>query len=168
MDPPTYLGGGPFRSPEFDFARALREAVAEGTTLTLEQYYRLTAAVGFGYGSNDCLLWVASWAMLRGHPDPAEPYRGRYRTATSARRFVREHGGLVAVAAAGAARAGLKAIDPREAVSGDVGVGTFDATTGWGRRAPVGLIRAGLGWAAISASGAVVIGDAEPELAWRI
>jgi hypothetical protein len=131
--------------------------------LTLEQFFRATPAYGFAWDGENCLTWPASWAMQCGHPDPAEPFRGRFKSRRAAMRFVRERGGLLAVAAAGAVRAGLPAIDPAEAVSGDIGVGRFD-----GQRPLVGLIRAGTNWAAIHLTGQVVIAPAEALAAWRV
>jgi hypothetical protein len=131
--------------------------------LTLEQFFRMTPAYGFSWEGENCLTWPASWAMQRGYLDPAAGYRGRFSTRAAAMRFVRQAGGLVAVADAGAARAGLAEIDPEAALSGDIGVGRFD-----GARVLVGMIRAGAFWAALDVTGAVIIAEGEAVAAWGV
>lgn len=74
----------------------------------------------FADGSADCLMTVADWVVRNGRPDPAAPFRGRYRTALGRTRIVRREGGLDAVMTAGAARAGLTATT--NPVRGDVGL----------------------------------------------
>ena len=74
----------------------------------------------FADGTADCILTVANWVALNGHPDPAEPFRGRYRSALGRERIVRREGGMLATMEAGAARAGLQPTEnPKR---GDVGL----------------------------------------------
>jgi hypothetical protein len=134
----------------------------------------------FAYGALDCLLWPADWIVLNGHPDPAAPYRGRYRSLRGALSFVKAAGGVLQLAEAGAERAELIPIEPADAVSGDVGVGFFEGgATDAGDGEPIGLIRAGDRWAAPCGSRATarrqelalqgpVIGAAEILAAWKV
>ena len=111
----------------------------------------------FADGEADCILTVADWVVLNGHPDPAAPFRGRYRTALGRERIVRREGGMLAVMEAGAARAGLEATE--NPLRGDVGlVRMADRTV-----AAICLNRL---WAAKGAG--VVVGPAEVLKAWRV
>lgn len=71
-------------------------------------------------GEADCVLTVADWVVANGHPDPAAPFRGRYRTALGRERIVRREGGLLAVMEAGAKRSDL--IETQTPERGDVGL----------------------------------------------
>lgn len=72
------------------------------------------------WGIWDCALCPADWVALSGAPDPAGPWRGRYRTALGAARIAAAQGGLEGLWAASAAAAGLdRARSPRV---GDVGL----------------------------------------------
>ncbi|HWW11378.1 MAG TPA: hypothetical protein VN018_02595, partial [Brevundimonas sp.] len=62
----------------------------------LDDYLETMARRPFGDGEADCILTVADWIVLRGHPDPAESYRGRYSTALGRERLLRRLGGLLA------------------------------------------------------------------------
>ena len=69
----------------------------------------LEAAAGrvLDWGTWDCLLTPSDWVVVSGHDDLAAEWRGRYSTALGAARIVGRHGGLQALSAASAARAGL-------------------------------------------------------------
>ncbi|MFC5370939.1 DUF6950 family protein [Brevundimonas faecalis] len=72
-------------------------------------------------GVHDCALTVAEWvAAATGCPDPAVHLRGRYSTALGRERLLRRLGGLEAVMADCAARAGL--VETANTVRGDVGL----------------------------------------------
>lgn len=123
----------------------------------LDDFLEVIAARPFIDGSTDCVLTVADWVVLNGHPDPAAPWRGRYRTPLGRERLVRRHGGLAALMQAGAARAGLNPVaDP---VRGDVGLVRFDAI-------PMAAIRVGRLWAAQGPG--LVVAPAETLMAWRV
>jgi hypothetical protein len=145
---------------------AARLPASRPVGLTLGEYLRRQARCRFVYGLNDCLLWTASWAWVRGHPDAAAPFRGRYATRDAASRIVRRGGGMLAMARAGARRAHLVEIDPANAVRGDIGLG-FLGETAWPGE-PAGLIRAGSYWAGLPAGGGVLLGEAEMVAAWRV
>lgn len=132
--------------------------------MTLGQFLGHAARTGFAWGRFDCLLWLADWAVLNGHPDPGARWRGRYATALGCRRLVNREGGMTRTAARGARGAGLLAIKPAEARPGDIGVGLME--TFWGRSI-VGLIRTRVGWAALAPRG-VIVGPADVSRAWRI
>lgn len=86
----------------------------------LDAFLETMACRPFDDGKTDCILTVADWIVLNGHPDPAEPYRGRYSTALGRERLQRRLGGLRAVMDAGAFRSGLSCV--RRAKRGDVGL----------------------------------------------
>lgn len=123
----------------------------------LERFLDDMARRPFADGTADCILTVADWVVLNGKPDPAAPYRGRYRTALGRERIVRREGGMLAVMEAGAARAGLEATD--EPVRGDVGLVRV------GER-PVAAICLNRLWAAKGEG--VTVAPAEVIKAWRV
>lgn len=49
----------------------------------------------WSWGECDCLMVLADWVKLRTGRDPAEGWRGRYRTARGAYRVALREGGLV-------------------------------------------------------------------------
>jgi len=109
-------------------------------------------------GAADCVLSVADWIVLKGHPDPAEPYRGRYRTALGRQRLIRRSGGLMALMSDGAARAGLS--ETTNPVRGDVGLIEAYGQT-------VAAICLGERWA-IKGDGLVVAPAECLLMAWRV
>lgn len=134
--------------------------------MTLEAFFAASRSSGFKWGERDCLTWPASWAVARGHADPARLFRGSYTTSAEARRIVRLYGGVLMLARDGCRAADLPEIDPASASSGDLGVGVMDGETDWGR-SPMGLICAGAFWAALSPLG-VILGRAEMLAAWKV
>ena len=123
----------------------------------LEQFLEDMARRPFRDGAADCILTVADWIVLNGHPDPAAPFRGRYRTALGRERIVRREGGMLSVMEAGAARAGLEATEGP--LRGDVGLVRMGDHT----LAAICLNRL---WAAKGPG--VVVGPAEVLKAWRV
>lgn len=109
-------------------------------------------------GAADCVLSVADWIVLRGHRDPAEPYRGRYRTALGRQRLIRKSGGLPALMSEGAARADL--IKTTNPVRGDVGLIVAHGQT-------VAAICLGERWA-IKGDGLVVAPAERVLMAWEV
>ncbi len=111
----------------------LRDFLAEG------------AGAPFTWGERDCALWASDWIKAERGNDPAERLRGTYGSALACARLLNDAGGLVALSAQLAARAGLIETDHPEA--GDVGVlelsiGTFLAIRtreGWAVKASDGL-----------------------------
>lgn len=123
----------------------------------LERFLDDMARRPFADGTNDCVLTVADWVLANGHPDPAAPFRGRYRTALGRERIVRREGGMLAVMEAGAARAGLVATD--NPLRGDVGLVRMGNWT-------VAAICLGGFWAAKGEG--LTVGPAEVLKAWRV
>lgn len=121
---------------------------------------------GFAYGRFDCLLWLADWATLNGWPDPGARWRGRYSAALGCRRIVKREGGLVAITAKGCEAAGIPRIEPADIAPGDIAVGAL-GDTDWGVSS-LGLIRTGLGYAALLKDRGMIIGPARIEAAWRV
>lgn len=62
------------------------------------------------WGFSDCSLMVADWVLANGHADPAADLRGQYETEAECYALLDIRGGLSAVVAACAQRAGLKFI----------------------------------------------------------
>lgn len=75
--------------------------------MTLEQFLETVAADPFSDGERDCILTVADWVKTKGHPDPAEPFRGTYSTAFGRERLLIRLGGIKQAMIGGAKRSGL-------------------------------------------------------------
>lgn len=87
----------------------------------LEQFLEDMAATPFVDGQSDCALTIADWVMLaKGCPDPAHDLRGQYSTALGRERLLKRRGGLKAVMAVCAGRAGLETT--RKPKRGDIGI----------------------------------------------
>ena len=129
-----------------------------GAGVDLSAFLDDLARQPFVDGAADCVLSVADWIVLRGHPDPAAPYRGRYRTALGRQRLIRKSGGLAALMSEGAARAGL--IETTNPVRGDVGLIVAHGQT-------VAAICLGERWA-IKGDGLVVAPAERLLMAWRV
>lgn len=125
----------------------------------LDAFLENMAASAFEDGVTDCVLTVADWIVVCGYPDPAKPYRGRYRTALGRERILRNDGGLEAVVEAGAERSGLFVC--ANPVRGDVGlIEVFEA-----RFAAICL---GRGWAIKSRCGLTVVRPDRIVKAWSV
>lgn len=109
-------------------------------------------------GATDCILTVSDWIVLSGHPDPAEPFRRRYRTVLGRERILRGEGGLLALMQRGADRASLQqTVSPRP---GDVGLVSMAGLE-------LAAICLGARWAA-KGLGVVVAEPEEIIRAWRV
>lgn len=116
----------------------------------LGAFLEAAARTPFAWGEDDCCLFLANWARALGYPDPAAHLRGRYRTERGCRRVLARAGGVAAVVADCAGRAGLVATTTPQA--GDVGVVEADTANGvralgglclgrrWAMRAEAGLV----------------------------
>lgn len=126
--------------------------------MTLAEFLDHAAAEPFADGTADCVLMVSDWVVECGHPDPAAPFRGRYRTALGRERIVRREGGMLAVMRGGARRAGLA--EAERPVPGDVGLVEMNGLT-------LAAICTGLQWAAKGQG--LIVSPAEHVLgAWRV
>jgi len=130
--------------------------------LTLQSFLRQVERSRFQWGSDDCCLMLANWAVFLGYEDPAAELRGRYRTALGCARVLSREGGVLAVVSGCAGRIGLSATAKPQA--GDVGV--IEAATEQGGRA-VGAICTGPRWVTRGELGVVVL-KATPLAAWRV
>lgn len=74
----------------------------------------------FEWGAHDCCLWAASAVLSITGEDPAEAWRGGYRTERAAMRILRSLGGLT-----GAGSLCGVAIDVSLATVGDIGLVTW-------------------------------------------
>lgn len=59
----------------------------------LERYLRATASRPFGFGTSDCVLFIADWIVARRGVDLMAGYRGRYDSLLAAEALVRAEGG---------------------------------------------------------------------------
>jgi hypothetical protein len=82
----------------------------------------------FAWGSNDCCLFAADWVLAATGRDIASDYRGRYSSALSALRFVKDGGGVEAMLE----RAGGQSVHPSLARRGDVIARDVGSGTGLG------------------------------------
>lgn len=113
----------------------------------LAGYLRAAGGRAFAWGEHDCCRFALAWVALRRGVDPGARWSGRYRTARGAALHLRRGGGLLALAGAAMAEAGLA--PTATPVPGDVGV----VQTGQG---PALAIRAATGWACAGAGGITV------------
>lgn len=109
-------------------------------------------------GASDCIMTVADWVVLNGHPDPAAPYRGRYSTARERRKLIAEACGIHSLMAGGAIRAGLAWTEQPQ--RGDIGLIRID-------RRNIAAICLGERWA-MKGDGLVVAHADEVLMAWSI
>lgn len=126
----------------------------------LDTFLERMAGTEFVDGAADCALTVAGWVIVAtGCPDPVSHLRGRYRTPLGRERLLRRLGGLEAVMAECAVRAGLE--ETANPVRGDVGLIV------WGR-VELAAICLGERWAVKSSAG-VTVGRADKVVrAWRV
>lgn len=96
-----------------------------GLTDVLNKY----ANSPFEWGKSDCLLFAADCVQAITGEDFAEVVRGRYVGRVAAFRLMRALGAPTVAALAGGflTARGHVEIDPREAITGDVGVTSYDA-----------------------------------------
>lgn len=130
--------------------------------MNLADFLAEASRTRFAWGRHDCCLWLADWLVAQGRPDPAAHLRGRYSTRLGAARALNREGGLQALIAAAAQRAGLPPTEAPE--TGDVAV--VEAPTPNGLAA-VCAIRAGARWAMLGEAG-LVVGPARLLAAWRV
>ncbi|MBZ5486890.1 hypothetical protein HW452_05060 [Halomonas aquamarina] len=110
----------------------------------------------FLWGENDCCLFAADCCVAVCGVDPAEPYRGKYKTERGAKGALRRiHGSLEA-----AWDARFERVDVRFRQRGDVVL--FDSEFG----RCVGVVWSG-GIIAVTEDGAAYV-NAEPTVCWRV
>ncbi|MHC2573964.1 DUF6950 family protein [Rhizobium leguminosarum] len=87
---------------------------------------------GWRPGEVDCCMFLASWAIWRGHPDPAAQLRGTYSDEAGFRSIVTEAGGVVPVVQRCIESIGGRLVDrPKHGVVGVIGSHS-DMTRQWG------------------------------------
>lgn len=120
-----------------------------------------------GMGGDDCMTFPATWAMESIGVDPAERWRGTYRTREDAEKIKDKLGG--AVGALGGAFMAIGAVPTDNPQDGDVGVVVMlsGETIADSKMTRVGAVRFGPLWAAISPAG-VIAKKAECVAAWRL
>ena len=85
------------------------------------------------WGECDCTMWVADWIKAVSGIDPAERYRGRYRTQRGAEHVLKHRGGFVQMVGWRMDDAGFA----RTAAPGDGDVGIVKAPIARARTMPV-------------------------------
>jgi hypothetical protein len=68
--------------------------------VTLSAFLQHDALRPWQPGTVDCCMFLASWAMWLGHPDPAAHLRGTYDSEDGFRRIIAETGGVVSLVGA--------------------------------------------------------------------
>jgi len=120
-----------------------------------------TPFVWGGLAGQDCMIFVADWALLRTGRDPAARWRGSYDSEAGAGLILDALGGLVPLLDEGLGADGwVSTADP---VSGDIGAVEVRAVDG--RAALAGAVRTGGLWAVKAQSGLGLI-RAAPAAAW--
>jgi hypothetical protein len=61
----------------------------------LDRFFAANAALPWGWGTVDCAMVLADWAIASGHPDPFIDYRGAYRTEEGWKAIVTPRGGML-------------------------------------------------------------------------
>lgn len=74
----------------------------------------------FQWGSNDCCLFAADWALLATSKDPAQRWRGTYESALGAYRLLKGVGGVVSLANLALLPGGWVPVHPLSAKRGSI------------------------------------------------
>jgi len=100
--------------------------------MDLDDFMASHAALSWEWGSVDCSLVLADWAVANGHPDPAASLRGTYSDELGWQRIVVARGGLFPLVSDVCARAGLGPADrPSRGVVAVIGA-PHSALRQWG------------------------------------
>jgi hypothetical protein len=120
----------------------------------------------FQWGVCDCCLFLADWIAWRDGIDPARHLRGTYASERAMRRLLLAAGGIEAVVADCARRAGL--VPTSSPIAGDVGLVrcAIGYWRGRGILVPVGAICVGGGRWAIKPQRGLLIDKFPPIRAW--
>ena len=90
--------------------------------MDLDDFLAAHTALPWAWGSVDCSLVLADWAVANGHPDPAPDLRGAYSDDLGWRRIVVARGGLRPLVSDLCARAGFASVlSPARGVVGVIG-----------------------------------------------
>lgn len=133
----------------------------------LTAFLRAQAGRRLVWGESDCLLTPADWLVRLGLPDPAAPWRGRYRDEAGAEAILAELGGLEALMRAALeplATHGVRRLGAEEPRPGDVAAVRVTGPRG---PAAVGAIRSERRWAVRAARG-MWFGRADALAVWRV
>ncbi len=90
--------------------------IEEAIEATLEAWRRER----FRWGKSDCALSMADYARLLADQDPAAAWRGRYRSAGGAERFIRRAGSLADLFRSGMPTVGARLVPESDVRRGDV------------------------------------------------
>lgn len=132
--------------------------MAGALNIPLAEYLRAAGPEPFGWGTLDCVLFVAGWIEKTAGIDPAAPWREAYRSEAGAHRLIVNAGGFGALISDAMARAGLA--ETAAPLPGDVGV--IETALG-----PTMAIRSPLGWVCKTPAGIACLA-ATPVKAWSV
>lgn len=120
----------------------------------------------FVWGHTDCALVIADWMISQGRNyDPAELFRGKYRTEEECSAILREHGGLLRIFRRIAKELDLSRV--YEFRPGDVGVVRVYRQDGTSEH--ISAIRTPSGrWAMKCTHGVMILTKVKVVAAWRI
>lgn len=127
----------------------------------LDGFLARSLAKPFVWGSFDCILFLADWSIERLGTDPADAYRGRYRTPLGAQRIIRKAGGLVALIEREFRPCGWGQSD--DLGPGDIGVVEVETPSG---KQPAGAIFTGSHWCVLGQHGLIATA-CHPLASWR-
>lgn len=65
--------------------------------LTFAAFVALSVRKPWGWGRQDCTIWVADWVIARRGIDPAMSFRDRYASAAEAEALIADAGDLIAL-----------------------------------------------------------------------
>lgn len=98
----------------------------------LDSFLAEKAAAPWAWGSVDCCMVLADWALANGHGDLLARYRGAYDDEAGCVAIIVRRGGLLPIVSDGAARIGLARIEaPSRGSIGVIGSATV-LTRQWG------------------------------------
>lgn len=116
----------------------------------------------FAYGEHDCSLFAADVVLALTGVDPAQQFRGKYRTEQAAYRLLARSGGLAAVAQSVAREHGFEPVLPTLAQRGDVVLFHNDG------RPTLGVVDLAGRIAAPGPQGLAFLPITEAIMAWRV
>lgn len=119
----------------------------------LDAFIVSNGALPWAWGSIDCALVLADWAIACGHPDPAADWRGIYSDELGWKRIVVRRGGLLPLVNDICSRAGfIVASAPARGVISVIG-STYNIERQWG------AIYDGTDWLVRRAEGFVAVDE---------
>ncbi len=126
--------------------------------IILDKFITMMSKTPFEWGVCDCALFVADWCVVYGGFDPAESYRGRYKTEIGAKRQLLKKDKSMA----NALDLFMQRIKPNFAQKGDVCCADLDDGLTMGIVAGRGNV-----WFKTDKEGMILI-KITPKIVWRV